>query len=93
MSALLNHISQYTFMDGRTFHIGGRIRIWTKYGTECNATVIGFGRSQGAVTVKAEPDAGTDYGGFDRWPLKRGGEYNRIRDVGVFGGEIRGGVK
>ena len=89
MSALMNSLSEVSFHDGRTFHIGDRVHVWTKYGTDCDATVIGFGRAQHTITIKVQPDAWTEYGDFDRWPLSKGGEYNRLVQVGVSGGEIK----
>lgn len=77
-----------TFLDGRTFSIGQRVSFDTKYGSSGTGTVTGFGRTLGATTIKIEPDSDTVHGQLDRWPLKKGGEYNRLRDSGIFGGEI-----
>lgn len=83
------NLNQVTFLDDRTFTVGDRVAFSTKYGTNGEGVVIGFGRNCGTTTIKIKPDAGTNYTGmYDRWSLLKGGHFNRLCDHGIHGGEI-----
>lgn len=77
-----------TFMSGRTYSVGDRVKVSTKYGTDGTGTVIGFVDKPSRTTVRIQMDPDTVYGQYDRWNLKTGGDFDRIRDHGVAGGEI-----
>lgn len=81
-------MNSVTFMDDRTFRVGDRVRFHTgsSWGT---GKVIGFGKDGGAVTVKVKADPDAEIGRSDRWPLKTGGYFDRLRDHGIGGGNIQ----
>ena len=76
------------FCDGFTVSVGDAVGFYTRHGSSGKGEVIGFSRSRGATTVLVKPNAETNFGSYDRWPLKDGGFYSRLESEGIFGGEI-----
>jgi hypothetical protein len=75
-----------TFLDGRTFPVGQRISFDTKYGSVGSGTIaaiIGDKLRLADITY-------VEHGTLDGWPLATGGDYDRIRDHGIHGGEVTG---
>ena len=77
-----------TFLDDRTFTIGQRVAFHTRHDSTGHGTVSGFGVNRGCATVKIDAESNTEWGMYDRWPLRSGGHYNRLSSVGIYGGEI-----
>lgn len=79
------------FLDGRTFRLGDRVAFATKHGTDGEGTIIGFGRTMGSTTLRLDDLHISDRrGGLDggRRITQEPGWFCRIRDHGIFGGEI-----
>lgn len=75
-----------TMMDGRQFRVGQRVSFSTKYGSRGSGTVREI--RPGTYGLLLTDLNYEERGMFDGWPLKDGGDYDRLRDHGICGGEI-----
>jgi hypothetical protein len=81
--------SSITFDDGFTVSIGQNITFNTRHGSVGTGVVMGFQRVGKRVSILVEANKETtDWSHFDRWPLRDGGFYDRLREQGLAGGEI-----
>lgn len=85
----MNSLTTVTFADNFTVSVGQCVKFSTRYGSQGQGTVTKISESQSGVTrIHLEPSYEGERGRLDGWPLKDGGEFDRLRDHGVFGGEI-----
>jgi hypothetical protein len=68
--------------------IGTKVKFDTRHGSVGDGVVVGYGRSRGTKTFKIQANPDAKIADYDRWPLSNGGFYDRLSDVGLFGGEI-----
>lgn len=88
----MNTQTKIEFLDGRTFEIGQRVVVIGEGRDfeDVPGVVIGFGKVQGAITVKVQADNPELIRENNRWQLAQEGEhFDRLRDHGVFGGELK----
>lgn len=72
--------------DGTIITVGAHVSFSGR--THGTGTVTGFGRSFGSSTVKIAPDGGVVYADVDRYPLRAGGEFNVLTDIGISTGAV-----
>lgn len=77
------------FLDGFTVSVGDTVKFHTKYCSEGTGVVIEIVEpKRGPVRIVLEPTYEGTRGAYDGWPLKEGGDYDRLRTHGIYGGEI-----
>lgn len=88
----MNKQVKVEFLDGRTFEIGQRVVVIGEGHNfeDVPGVVVGFGEVMRAITIKVKADNPEMIRENNRWQLAQEGEFfDRLRDHGVFGGELK----